>query len=491
MPKGRALVGLATATVLAGCSFAPAYHPPLTSTPIAFKEAGPWTPAAPADLVPRGDWWALYGDSTLNALEQRIDTDNPTLAGALGRYDEARAYLSEARSGLFPHIGLNADLTRNRQSDNRPLRGSNQPDLYPADTVGGDAGYELDLWGRVRNSVAAGKAEAQASQDDLAAVKLSLEAELASSYLTLRGYDEQLVLLSATVDAYAKADGVTQRRFAGGIASGLDTGRSGAQLAEAQAQISDVQAARAQTEHAIASLIGTPASSFSLPVAQVAFAMPSIPLGLPSTLLQRRPDVAAAERRMSAANSEIGVARAAFYPSISLGGQGGFQNTGLPSLFTAPNIFWSIGPSAVLNLFDGGRRRAQLAVARASWTQATADYRTDVLQAFKEVEDNLAQLHYLGDEAASEQRAAQQAGQTEALSLNRYVKGAANYLDVVTAQTTALRVRRTAIDLKTRRLQASVRLIRALGGGWQNVTQRDASAGGASPPGINPPAPKS
>ena len=441
--------------------------------------------------MPRGGWWALYGDPTLNTLEQRIDTDNPTLAGALGRYDEAAAYLAEARSGLFPHIGLDADVTRNRQSDNRPLRGANQPNHYPADTIDGDVGYELDLWGRVRNSVAAGKAEAQASKDDLAAIKLSLEAELANSYLTLRGYDEQLVLLTATVDAYAKADGVTQRRFAGGIASGLDTGRSGAQLAEAQAQISDVQAARALTEHAIASLVGTPASLFSLPVAQIAFAMPSIPLGLPSTLLQRRPDVAAAERRMSAANSEIGVAKAAFYPSISLGGQGGFQNTGLPSLFTAPNIFWSIGPSAVLSLFDGGRRRAQLAVARASWTQATADYRTDVLQAFKEVEDNLAQLHYLGDEAASEQRAAQQAGQTEALSLNRYVKGAANYLDVVTAQTTALRVRRTAIDLKTRRLQASVRLIRALGGGWQNVTQRDASAGEASPAAIIPPAPKS
>ena len=419
MAKFRALAGLATVTALAGCSFAPAYHVPLTTTPVVFKEAGPWTPAAPADHAPRGDWWALYGDLTLDSLEGRIETGNPTLAGALGRYEEADAYLSEARAGLLPHIGLDANVTRNRQSDNRPLRGANQPNHYPADTIDGDVGYELDLWGRVRNSVAAGKAEAQASQDDLAAIRLSLEAELANAYLTLRGYDEQLVLLSATVDAYAKADGVTQRRFAGGIASGIDTGRSGAQLAEAQAQMSDVQSARALTEHAVASLVGTPASSFSLPVAQVALAIPSIPLGLPSTLLQRRPDVAAAERRMSAANSEIGVAKAAFYPSISLGGQGGFQNTGLPSLSTAPNIFWSIGPSAVLSLFDGGRRRAQLAIARASWTQATADYRTDVLQAFKEVEDNLAQLHYLGEEAASEQRAEQQAGQTEALSLNR------------------------------------------------------------------------
>lgn len=491
MAKCRALVGLMTVSALAGCSFAPAYHPPVTVTPVAFKEAGPWTEATPTDLLPRGEWWALYGDATLSSLEQRIDTDNPTLAGALGRYDEARAYLAEARSGLFPHIGVETDVTHNRQSDNRPLRSASQPTYYPADTVDGDVGYELDLWGRVRNSIKAGKAEAQASQDDLAAMKLSLETELATSYLTLRGYDDQLVLLSATVDAYAKADGVTERRFAGGIASGIDTGRSGAQLAEAQAQISDVQAARALTEHAIASLVGTPASAFSLPVAKVSFVIPSIPVGLPSTLLERRPDVAAAERRMSAANSEIGVAKAAFYPSISLSGQGGFQNTGLPSLFTAPNIFWSIGPSAVLNLFDGGRRRAQLAVARAAWTQATADYRVDVLQAFKEVEDNLAQLHYLGEEAASEQRAEQQAGQTEALSLNRYVKGASDYLDVVTAQTTALRVRRTAIDLKTRRLQASVGLIRALGGGWENAAQHIVSTGTANLPGSNPQAPKS
>ena len=244
----------------------------------------------------------------------------------------------------------------NRQSDNCPLRGANQPNHYPADTIDGDVGYELDLWGRVRNSVAAGKAEAQASQDDLAAIRLSLEAELANAYLTLRGYDEQLVLLSATVDAYAKADGVTQRRFAGGIASGIDTGRSGAQLAEAQAQMSDVQSARALTEHAVASLVGTPASSFSLPVAQVALAIPSIPLGLPSTLLQRRPDVAAAERRMSAANSEIGVAKAAFYPSISLGGQGGFQNTGASQSFYRSQHL----------LVDWTKRRAQLVRWRPS-----------------------------------------------------------------------------------------------------------------------------
>ncbi len=474
--RARAIAGIALIASVAGCSFAPAYHPPVPPTPAAFKESGPWTPAAPADTAPRGDWWALYADATLNRLEAQLADGNPTLAAAVGRTDEANAYLAEARSGLFPHIGIDTSITDNRQSDNRPLRGSNQPDLYPADTVGGEAGYELDLWGRVRNAVAAGRAEATASADDLAAIRLSLEAQLASSYIALRGEDRQLRLLSATVDAFAKADAMTRRRFQGGIASGVDTGRSGAELADAQAQLANVQASRALTEHAIASLVGVPASSFSIPPAAIELSVPEVPVGLPSTLLQRRPDVASAERQMFAANAEIGVAKAAFFPSISLGGQGGFQNTGLPGLFTAPNIFWSIGPSAVLNLFDGGRRRAQLAVARAAWTQATANYRGRVLTAFQEVEDGIAQLHHLGVEAAAEDRAVKQAGQTEALSLNRYVKGAVTYLDVVTAQTTALQTRREALRIDTVRLQASVGLIRALGGGWSpDITPRTAS----------------
>ena len=470
MAKFRSFVsGLMGSAVLAGCSFAPTYHPPLTPAPAAFKEAGPWQPASPGTSGQAAlamDWWLAYGDATLDSLEKRVATDNPTVAGALGRYDASRAYLSEARAGLLPQIGVSTGIERDRQSDNRPLRGSTQPDTYGASSVGGSFGYELDLWGRVRNSVAAGRAQAQASGDDLAGIRLSLEGQLADSYVVLRGYDQQAALLSATVDAYAKADDLTERRFRGGIASGIDTGRSGTQLAEAQAQLDDVRAARALTEHAIASLVGTPASSFTISPQLVQFTLPDVPTGLPSELLERRPDVAAAERRMSAANSEIGVAKAAFYPSISLGGQGGFQDSGLPGLFSAPSIFWSIGPSAVLNLFDGGRRKAQLAVVRANWMQTTASYRGDVLQAFQEVEDNLAQLHHLGDEAGAEDRAVTQAAQTEALSLNRYVKGAVTYLDVVTAQTTALRTRRTALDLTTRRLQASIGLIRALGGGW-------------------------
>lgn len=470
MARAPAILALALALLTGACSLAPAYHVPETATVPAFKEAGPWAPAVPADSgadrAADGAWWTVFGDPVLNGLEARVTADNPTYAGALARYDAARAYLGQARSSLFPSIGLNANVTDNRQSDNRPLRGSNQPDLYPADTLGGSLDFELDLWGRVRNHVAAGKAEVAASGDDLAAIRLSLASGLAEEYFALRGADQQIVLLTTTVDAYARADALTRRRYRGGIASGIDTGRSGAQLADAQAQLADVRASRALAEHAVASLAGLPASTFSIAPVSTDVPIPTVPTGLPSTLLQRRPDVAAAERRVAAANAGIGVARAAFFPTIGLGGSGGFQNTGLADLVTAPNLFWSIGPSTVLNLFDGGRRRADLAAARAHWAEATADYRGRVLQAFQDVEDGLSQLHHLGDEAEAQDRAAAMAAQTERLSLNRYTKGAVSFLDVVTAQTTALNARRAAIALHTRRLRESVRLIRAIGGGW-------------------------
>jgi NodT family efflux transporter outer membrane factor (OMF) lipoprotein len=463
----RSFAILLGAVALGGCSFAPAYHPPAAPVPLVYKEAGPWQPATlPDHAAAPAEWWSVFGDADLNALEARIAADNPTLAGALGRYDQAQAYLAQAHSGLFPQIGVGGSTIRNRQSDNRPLRGTTQPDLYTADTLAGDFGYELDLWGRVRNSIKAGKAQAVASADDAAALRLSLQGELAATYFALRGYDQQIKLLAATIDAYNQADTITRHRFDGGIANALDAGRSGAQLAEAQAQLEDVKASRALAEHAIASLVGTPASTFTIAPSDASPVVPDVPVGIPSTLLERRPDIAAAVQRMMAANAGIGVAKAAFFPSISLGGQGGYQSTQMPGLLTAPNIFWSIGPSTMLNLFDGGRRRAQVAVARAAWTQATADYRAQVLKAFQEIEDNLAQLHYLGTEAAAEDKAMEQAAIAEQTAVNRFSKGAVNYLDVVTAQTVALRVRRTVIDLRTRRLQASARLSHALGGGW-------------------------
>ena len=332
---------MAPLACLAGCSQAPDYHPPaLPPTPAAFREAGPWVPAEPA--APGSDWWQGFGDPQLDALEARITTDNPTYAEALARHDASMAYLGQARASLFPTIGIGATPTANRQSDTRPLRGSNQPDLYDADTLAGGASYEVDLWGRVRNSVAAARAQAAASADDAAAIRLSLQARLADDYVTLRGLDQQAEVLTGAIADFAEADAVTRRRFAGGIASGIDTGRSGAQLADAQGQLADVRNARALLEHAIASLVGVPASSMRIAPSLAPLSLPSVPLGLPSRLLQRRPDVAAAERRVFAANRGIGVARAAFFPSLMLGGAGGFQSTALAGLISAPSLFWTV-----------------------------------------------------------------------------------------------------------------------------------------------------
>lgn len=467
-PLRRWLAGAALA-LLGGCSMAPTYRPPAIAAPAAYKElsaADPvWRPAAAA--IPRPDWWTGFGDATLDGLEARVATSNPTLAGALARYDVARAYLAGAKAGLMPHVGLDANLARNRQSDERPLRGGNQPDFYTAAAIGGDIGFEADLWGRVRNSVASGQAEAQGAADEVAAVKLSLEGQLASDYVALRGLDRQLALLSETIDAFGKADALTRRRFQGGIASGMDVGRADALLGEAQAQAAEVAASRSRTEHAIAGLVGEPASSFTLAPAATGLAIPTIPIGVPSVLLASRPDVAAAERRMAAANARIGVARAAFFPQITLGGSGGFQSTALAGLIAAPNLFWAVGPGALLNLFDGGRRRADLAAARADWTMAASDYRNRALAAFQDVEDALAALRHLGDAQAAQDRAVAAAKGTQEIALDRYVKGAATYLDVATAQEAALRDRQTALDLETRRQAASVALFRAIGGGWR------------------------
>ncbi len=463
--------------LLGGCSLAPKYEKPVIPIADSYKEGGPWQPATPNDALARGDWWTGFNDAKLNELEANAEKANPDLAAASDHYLGARAFADEARSGLFPQIDGQALATHNRQSDTRPLRSASQPDEYKDDLVGAQLNYEFDFWGRVRNTVAAGEANAQASAADLASARLSLQAELADDYIALRGLDAQSKLLADTVDAYSKALDLTKNRFKGGIASGLDVSHAQTQLDVARAQTSDVHARRALYEHAIARLVGASASSFSIDPMVVDFPLLDVPVGIPSILLERRPDIAAAERRTAAANAQIGVARAAFFPTLTLTASGGYESTGAMDWLTAPNMFWSIGPKAFLTLFDAGKRHAREREVQAQFDEAGEHYRATALTAFQQVEDNLALLKLLGDEAKDENAAVVSSQKTLDLALDRYRNGAVNYLEVVESQTAALQSRRTALSLHDRQLEASVGLVRALGGGWKPADSSASTAG--------------
>jgi NodT family efflux transporter outer membrane factor (OMF) lipoprotein len=465
MARARLIATAAMAAVLAGCSLAPAYSPPATPIAPAFKEQGPWTPAAPADAQARGQWWAMFSDPVLDDLEARAERANPSLAAAVAAYDQARALAAQARAGLVPEIDGSALTQRQRRSDNAPLRVGG-PDDYSTNQVGASVAYEIDLWGRLRNIASGAGDRAQASEADLRSMRLSLQADLADDYLSLRGLDAQLRLLQATVAAYARALELTQILHNGGNATGLDVGRAQTQLSTAKAQLADVTAQRALLEHAIAALVGESASAFSLAPTEAALPQPKVAVSAPSTLLQRRPDIAAAERRAAAANADIGVARAALFPALTLDGSAGWQTAGGVNLLSAPNTFWMVGPQLVGAIFDGGRRRAGVRASRAAFDQASANYRGVVLNAFRDVEDQMALANRLAAEATDQDEAVTAARRTEELANIRYRQGVATYLDVVTAQTAALTAEQAAIQLNTRRLQASVNLTRALGGAW-------------------------
>ncbi|MBT0668008.1 efflux transporter outer membrane subunit [Novosphingobium profundi] len=460
---GAAGAGLMVAT--GACSMAPDYHAPETASVPAFKEVAGWSPAHPADAAARGPWWQSYGDPVLDDLEARAEAASPTLAAALARYDSARAAAREAGADLLPTASVNGSAARDRVSAGRPLS-TGRAVTYDDYIVGGSLSYEVDLWGRVRNSARASAAEADASKADLASARLSLQASVADAYFRLRGLDAEARLLAQSVDAFARAYELTKTRHEGGIASGIDVNRAHTVLANAQALVAENANQRAATEHELAALTGAVASQFTLAsTADTALPTPFVAaVGTPSTLLERRPDVAAAERRVFAANAEIGVARAAFFPSLTLGASGGWRTTH-GDIFSAPNTFWGLGPlSSVLTLFDGGKRKAQVRMARADYEAIAANYRQTVLTAFREVEDAIAAQRQLAAQGAAQKEAADAAGRTSEIAMSRYRDGASDYLEVVTAQTDALSAKRAYILVETQRMQASVALVRALGG---------------------------
>jgi NodT family efflux transporter outer membrane factor (OMF) lipoprotein len=466
---------VAALTLLLGaCSLAPPLKTPVVPAADSYKEIGPWTQAEPADRLPRDSWWALYGNTELNELEKKLITGNPSLAAALANYAQARALADQARAGLFPSLGLSADVERNRESIHAPLRGPTTPTYYNANTLGGTVSYELDLWGQIRNEVAAGEANAAASAADLENARLALIAQLVDDYIQLRSLDRDSSILDETVEAYARALEITQQRHDAGIAPGLDVAQAQTQLNAARSQAAQTLAQRALMEHAIAALLGVSASTFSLEPAIVAIPLPRIPSGVPTTLLERRPDIAAAQRRMISANANIGVARAAYFPTLTLGAQGGFQSTGFSNWLSAPSSFWAIGPNALLSVFDGGLRHAQVAQARAEFDASAANYRGVVVNAFQQVEDSLATLNHYHDASVNENAAVDAAQRTLDFSMALYKQGATDYLTVVTSQTALLQTQLEALALDTLQLTASVDLIRALGGGWKD-SERAAS----------------
>jgi NodT family efflux transporter outer membrane factor (OMF) lipoprotein len=471
------LCAAAATLLLAACSLTPPLRTPVVPTAAAYKEIGPWTQASPADRLPRDSWWTLYDNAELDELQQRLIDGNPTLAAALANYAQARALSDQARAGLLPTLGVGANVGRARESLNDPLRGPTTPVYYNANTLGGSASYELDLWGQIRSEVAAGEANAAAAAADLENARLSLIAQLVDDYLQLRSLDRNSAILGETVETYSRALSLTRQRHDAGIAPGLDVSQAQTQLEAARSQAARTLAQRALMEHAIAALLGVSASTFSIKPEIVAIKLPQVPTGVPSTLLERRPDIAGAQRRMIAANASIGVARAAFFPTLTLGAQGGFESGGFSNLLSAPSTFWAIGPNAVLSVFDGGLRRAQVAQARAQFDASAANYRGTVVSAFQQVEDSLATLNHYHDAAVEEKAAVDAAQRTLDLSMLLYVKGATDYLTVVTSQTAVLQTQLEALDLDTLQLRASVDLIRALGGGWE-----DSAAGQAAGP---------
>lgn len=452
---------LAGVLLLGGCAIGPNYVRPEVAAPAEFREAQGWKPAQPADAAPRGKWWEVFGIADLNGLAEQVEIDNQNLRAAEARYRQSQALTRSARSALFPTLSGSVSSTRSRQRGADTTAKNNTASL--------SANWEADIWGKLRRDLESTQASSQASAADLAALKLSIQAELVASYFALRINDAQRELLDDSIAAFEKSMELTNNRYKAGVASRADLVQAEAQLRSTQAQALDLDVQRTQLEHAIAILLGKAPGSYSLPRKTITVALPAIPPGVPSALLERRPDIAAAERRVAAANAEIGVARAAWFPSLTLSAQGGYASSSVTDWISAPNRFWSLGPQLAVTLLDFGRRGAVVDSAVAAYDANVAGYRQTVLEAFGEVEDNLAALRILAEEAKVQAEAVRAARESVALTTNQYKAGTVSYLSVVTVQTTQLSNERSALSLLGRQLNAAVLLIRALGGGWSTA----------------------
>jgi NodT family efflux transporter outer membrane factor (OMF) lipoprotein len=462
-------ISLLSVLLLAGCTVGPNYHRPAAEVPPAYKEVGDWKPAQPSDEKLSGNWWEVFQDPQLNALEQQVNISNQNLKAAEAQYTQARAALRYQRADLFPTVTTDPTVTRNSYSSNRQPHSAQFSGVTFTDIqIPFELSYQVDLWGRVRRTVESYRDQAQASAADLAAVNLSMHAQLALFYFQARMLDAEEQLLNSTVIQYQQALDLIENRYTGGLASDLEVQQAKTQLETTRAQAIDVGVARAQYEHAVAVLIGKPPASFSLAPLPLTMPPPPIPVGLPSELLERRPDVAAAERLMASANAQIGVAKSAYYPLVNLAAAGGFESGSITTLLQGPSALWSAGPSAVFTIFDVGRRRAASDQAIAAYNQAVANYRETVLTGFQQVEDNVAALRILEHEAEVEDKAVSAAQKYLELANQRYKGGVTSYLEVTTAQTAALSDEVTAVNILGRRMVDAVTLVQALGGGWNS-----------------------
>jgi len=474
---------LASLAFAAGCSVGPRYSRPAAPVPApdAWKTQPPWEQAAPKDAIPKGAWWQVFHDPALDAYEQQLLQANQSLVAARDRLDQARSLARVATADMFPQLSADPGAVRERGSGNRPLNGEVptvanggfSPYTQSVYTIPFSLSYEVDLFGRVRNNVAAANASLQSTAADLQNVQLVLTAELAADYFTLRELDAEWQVVQESVGYQRKGLDLVNNRHEGGISSGLEVAQQAALLDSTLSQLALVQQSRAQYEHAIAVLVGQAASSLNVPIAPLRATPPPVPLGVPSDVLERRPDISTAERLMAYQNAQVGIAHSAFYPHITLSGSGGWQSRDLAPLLNAPSLFWSLGADALQPIFEGGRNRANLAAARSGYDQSVANYRQSVLTAFQQVEDGISNLSTLSQALATQGSAVEDARRALAIANNRYIGGVTSYLDVITAQTTLLTSERLETQLLGQQMVSSVYLVKALGGGWDASQIKD------------------